>query len=96
MRISSLMKENQLECHPDKTCFIVIGTKTFKEGVGKEVEAEPIRFGTFVTEEKLVDRYLGHFFHTDGLRASVQATVDQRAGKIRAAMFEIKGIMDDF
>ena len=43
-----------------------------------------------------MDKYLGDMVHMDGLEASVEATSEDRVGKITASMHEIKAIMDDY
>jgi hypothetical protein len=43
-----------------------------------------------------MDKYLGDMVHMDGLEASVEATIEDRVGKITASMHEIKAIMDDY
>ena len=45
IKISSLMKEKQLEAHPDKTGFIVLGSKQFEEQVKVKLESYAIMFG---------------------------------------------------
>ena len=96
MKMRSLMEEKQLQVHPDKTGFIVLGCKKFKEEVEKELGATPIIFGNLVTGAKVMDKYLGDMIHTDGLAASVEATINDRAGKVQAAGFEVAAIIEDF
>ena len=45
---------------------------------------------------KIQDKWLGDIFNENGLAASVQATIQDRTPKVKAAIFEIKGIIDDF
>ena len=96
VKLASLMKEKQLEVHPDKTCYIIMGGKKFKERVLEELRESPIMFGDIETRCKEKDKYLGDMLHTDGLAASVEATVNERAGKIKAAIYEVAAIMEDF
>ena len=37
IKLSSMMKEKQLECHPDKTSYLVLGNKAFKEKAKMEI-----------------------------------------------------------
>ena len=43
-----------------------------------------------------MDKYLGDMIHQDGLAASIEATVEERVGRITAAGHEIKAVMDDY
>ena len=90
------MKEKQLEVHPDKTGYIVMGCKGYRDQVLGEANEMPIMFGGLVTKKKTVDKYLGDMFYGDGLEASVDATIDDRIGKIKASMYEVAAIVDDF
>ena len=53
-----------------------------------------VSFGDFTMKRKVKDKYLGQILHEDGLEASVAATVEDRAGKFKGAIFEIRSIMD--
>ena len=96
VKMAALMKDKQLEVHPDKTGYIVLGSLKFKEKICREVLITPIRFGSMVTKMKTQDKYLGDIIHSDGLGASVEATVKDRIGKVKGAMYEAAAIMEDF
>ena len=59
VKISSMMKEKQLEVHPDKTGFIVMGTEKYKQQIFAEIQNSPIMFGNIETKLKVADKYLG-------------------------------------
>ena len=90
------MEDKQLECHPDKTGFVVMGSSKYKEEIRKQVEEELIMFGSFETKEKKADKYLGDIFSSEGLGDSIVKTIQDRAGKVKIAMMEVKGVMEDF
>ena len=46
---------------------------------------EPIVFNDFLTLPKVQDKWLGEIFHMDGLGTSVNATIEERAGRIKAS-----------
>ena len=50
------MKEKLLEVHPDKTGFIVLGSKQFKDQVRVELESTVIMFGDIKTSMKESDK----------------------------------------
>ena len=74
----------------------MIGKPEFKEKVLEEIKESPIMFGKIETKCKLQDKYLGDILHCEGLGASVDATVKDRAGKVKGAMREVAAIMEDF
>ena len=90
------MNEKQLKVHPDKTGYIVVGNSQYREQVQREVQQSPIMFGNIVTKSKMMDKYLGDVVHMEGLEASVNATIEDRIGKITASMHEVKAIIDDY
>jgi hypothetical protein len=95
--MNSLFEEKGLEAHPDKTGFIYFkGNKRDIQKVESELEAMPITFGDFTMGRRQKDKYLGQYLHEDGLAASVAATVADRAGRFKAATFEIRSIIEDF
>ena len=53
-------------------------------------------FGNIKTKLKVADTYLGDMVHTEGLAASVAATVSDRASKVKAAMYEAAAIIEDY
>ena len=42
------------------------------------------------------DKYLGQIIHEDGLAASAAATVKDRAGKFKGAVFKIRSVVEKF
>ena len=42
-----------------------------------------------------MDKYLGDLFHSDGLSASVDATVSARTGKTKGAIMEVAAVIED-
>ena len=86
-----------MDAHPDKTAYILF--KGSKEDVGKkekELELTPLQFGQFTIKRKDKDKYLGQILHEDGLAASVAATVSDRVGKLKGAIFEVRSVIEEF
>ena len=73
-----------------------MGSNKYKEEIRKQVEEELIMFGSFETKEKKADKYLGDIFSNEGLGDSIVKTIQDRAGKVKIAMMEVKGVMEDF
>ena len=62
----------------------------------EDISNHPITCGEFVTKRKRKEKWLGDIFHKMGLAVSVQETIIERTPRTKAAMFEIKGIIEDF
>ena len=58
VKVHRMLSERLLKCHPKKTCFVLIGSKKYKEKVRKEIEYLPLMFGDFPMLEKDQDVYL--------------------------------------
>ena len=92
--LASLMQEQTLMAHPEKTGYLILGTKKVKEDMRKEVQLNPIDFDKFILKEKDKDKYLGQIFESN-LSTSALATVQDRIGKIKGAAIEIKSIIEE-
>jgi hypothetical protein len=71
------------------------GSETWKKSVRKELEESPLKFGEFIMKEKEQDIYLGDVLSSNGLEASVDATVKHRIGKVKGIVYEVAAIMAD-
>ena len=72
------------------------GSKKYKDKVKEELELTPLKFGEFNMKQEKTIKYLGMQLHEDGMAASIQATVEERSGKIRGATFEVRNLIEDF
>ena len=68
--------------HPDKTCYIVRGSKNFKARVEQQLIDEPLVFDTFNVKQRVSEKYLGQVLHSGCPGCSATATVRDRMGKI--------------
>ena len=96
IKMSMMLRERLLRCHPKKTCYIVFGSKSYKKKVREELQVCPLMFGDFVMEEKESDVYLGDVLHSGGLAASVEATISRRISKVKGEMYEVAAILADY
>ena len=96
IKMSSMLKNKGLEAHLDKTCFIVCGSKKYKEKVLKDLDRNILTFGDFQVKQRDSDRYLGQVLHGGGLDRCAEATVQDRTGRIKGAATEIKSIIEEF
>ena len=74
---------------------MVVGAKSFKEKVIRELNENPISFNKFKLKLRINDKYLGQTIESD-LKASALATAKECAGKIKGAAIEMKQIIKDF
>ena len=96
IRLATMLESKGLEAHPDNTCFIVCGSKKYKQRVNLDLERNRLMLGQFPVKQKECDRYLGQMLHGGGLAQSAEATVMERAGRIKGAALEIKSIIEEF
>ena len=73
-----------------------MGKGEARQKTENEVSENPIMCGPFATSRKIKDKWLGDLFHENGLSASVNATILERTPRVKAVMFEIKGMIEDF
>ena len=96
MKISSMMDQKGLKCHPTKTVCIAIGSEEYRQNIEKEVKSDPVTFGDFTVKFTDSEVYLGDVIASQGLEKSVELTINRRLGKVKGAMNESKAIMEDF
>ena len=95
-KLACMLQDKGLQAHEDKTCYILFGSKKYKENVKKDLEHTPLMFGKFPSKQRVSEKYLGQILHSGGLSDSAKATVEDRSGKIRGAAIEIKSIVEEF
>ena len=96
IKLATMLEDKGLEAHPDKTCFIVCGSKKFKEKAEDDIKKQPLMFGNFEQKQREHDKYLGQILHGGGLEQSALATVQDRAGRVKGATMEVRSIIEDF
>ena len=96
VKLDMLASLSQLSFHEEKSCYILMGSKTQREEMRKEIEIKPLRCGSFETKEKETDKWLGFWLHCDGLSASVAKTVEEREKKVKGALFEAVALVEDY
>ena len=96
MKFSSLAMEKQLQFHPKKSCYLVYGTDNFKARIKLEAEEEPVKLGAYTLQEKTEEKYLGDIFSSEGMSASIDATIKERAAKIKGSIYELRAVIEDF
>ena len=96
IKLAGMLDSKGLRCHPDKTVLLVVGTKKFRQEAHEDIKKNPIMFGDFKVKTEDEDVYLGDVISTQGLDASIGATIRKRLGKVKGAMFEVKSIMSDY
>ena len=97
VKISHMFQDKGLEAHQDKTCYILFkGNMKDVVKIEKELQINPIMFDRFTMNRKVKDKSLGQILHQDGLAASAAATIEDRAGRFKGAIFEIRSVIKEF
>ena len=96
IRLAGFLEERGLDAHPEKTSYLVCGTKQYRSNTNKQLKEIPLMFGNFPAKRKISDKYLGQILHEDGLEASVRATIEERTGKIKGAIFLTKSVVETY
>ena len=95
-KLSCLMLEKQLEIHPLKSCFLIFGTDQFKAASRLDVQESPVMMGKIELKERVTEKYLGDVLSSLGLSASVEATIEDREGKIKGSIYELRALTEVF
>ena len=74
----------------------VYGSDKFKARAEHEVSEAPVMLGNIVMTEKKSEKYLGDILCSEGLRASVEASIKERAGKVKGSIYELRALTEDF
>ena len=93
--MTRMLKEKTLTAHPDKSGILLLGSKTYKEKMKRELKDSEIYLDNFHLKVKPQDKYLGQIFASD-LSTSALATVKEREGRIKGAAIEVKAIIEDY
>ena len=92
-----MCQDKGLEAHPDKTGYVLMkGNSKDVKKKEQELDLNPLKFANFFMKRKVQDKYVGQILHEDGLAANVAATVAERTGKFKGAVFEIRSVIDEF
>ena len=93
-KMASMLKDKGLEAHSSKNGYILFkGNKKDNEKMEKEVMT--LLFSNFQMKRKTEDKYIEHMLHEDGLAASVTPMVQDRTGRFKGAIFEVRSIIED-
>ena len=95
-RFEAVFKSKLLEIHPTKSCFMVFAPKNAtRDLIRQEIANRPLVYDRIARKSKSEEKWLGDMLSDQGLDRSVEATINNRYGKIFAAIFELKAIVED-
>ena len=95
LMIEAVIESKLLDLNLDKSCFIVIGAKNSVKDIKNELLEHPLTLCGNLMKEKVFDKYLGDYIHSEGTQASVLCTVKNRFGRINTNIIEARAIIDD-
>ena len=93
--IEAVMESKLLDLNLEKSCYIVIGDKKAIKDLKSDLENNPLILCGDTMKEKVSDKYLGDYIHSEGTMASVLCTVKNRFGRISLNIIESRAIIDD-
>ena len=96
VKLAAMTSEKGLKAHESKTTYVIVGTKKYREEMEEESNKNPVLFGKMACQSSVSEIYLGEVIHSQGLEAGVMATIDNRLGKVRGAMYKVKALIEDF
>ena len=94
-KIETCMETKILDLHPDKSCFIIVGSKETTTEIRNDLIENPLTLYGNNMKEKKFERYLGDLIHGGGVAESAEATVNSRHGKMIHGIKEIRAIVED-
>ena len=94
-RISALMNLKQLQINVDKSSFVLIGNTQHVKQMRDLIKNNPITFNNEEVKERTSEKYLGEQIHSEGLKKSVEDTVNKRYWRAISAVMEIRTILND-
>ena len=93
--LSTMINTKFLEMHEEKSGFLLFGDLKQTKDMETEMSKSPLTFGDFITKREIKEKYLGDQIHEEGLQKSVEATISERKGRITAAIYEVRSIVED-
>ena len=93
--IEIAMETKLLDLHADKSCFILVGSKKAVSKMKNDLESTPLTLYGEKLKNKESEHYLGDVIHSAGNAAFVEATVEDRYGRIVSFITNSRSIIDD-
>jgi hypothetical protein len=96
LKLDFVMKEKMLTCHARKRVYLIYGSDKFKNKVEQKLEDNPLMPGDIILTKVKSHKYLGDILDEGALKKSVAATVKDRVGRTRGAIYELRAVCQDF
>ena len=96
LKIEALMNLKQLQLNVDKSNYILLGKKDQVSKIQQLIQKNPILLNGIEMKEKLFEKYLGEYIHSEGLSKTVEFTVQKRYWLTVSSIMEIKTILNDY
>ena len=72
-----------------------MGNKNNYKKIQDEISKNPLTYNGKPFKKKVTEKWLGDKFSEDGLSASITETITSRKGRVTAASFEVKALLED-
>ena len=90
-----VMKTKQLEVHPEKSCYLLMGQGESLDGIKSDIEAHPLIYDSFKLKNNNEAKHLGDYINEGGNEASIMATIAHRRGQVKRCIFEVGAVLND-
>ena len=95
-RMEAVFKSKLLEIHPTKSCYLLFANNSkMRNRIQSEIADRPLTYDTFTVTGKSEEKWLGDILSNGGQEKSIEATINNRYGKITGAIFELKAVIED-
>ena len=93
--ITMAMDQINVEVHPTKTRYMIIGNPDYVERVEESLEKDPIVIQGFEVERTESEKYLGMMINANGARATVEEQMKYRVKECDGKMAVVINMMED-
>ena len=82
--------------HPTKSGYLIFGSEQYKAKAQYEAKEAPVMLGKISLKEKTSEAYLGDILSSEGLRASTEASIRDRVGKVKGSIYKLRSLTEYF
>ena len=87
--LDNTLKRKLLSVNYDKSKFLVIGSKKYRNKILQDIDKAPMKMGGVVIDHSEKEKYLGDIIHEKGCRESISATIKMRMSSLISKCDEI-------
>ena len=92
--ITTAMNEMNIQCHPQKTKLMILGSEDYRTEMRKKLKETPVIIQGFEVQESQKEKYLGMVFEAEGSRKTLESQINFRFSECDKKMAQIREILD--